>query len=54
LQASGRYLIEAVPTFLILARVLRRWPTLEFTVIAGGFLIQAVLLTYYLTGGLLI
>ena len=54
LQASGRYLIEAVPTFMILARVLRRWPTLEFTVIAGGFLVQAVLLTYYLTGGLLI
>jgi hypothetical protein len=54
LQASGRYLIEAVPTFMILARVLRRWPTVEFAVIAGGFLVQAVLLTYYLTGGLLI
>jgi hypothetical protein len=54
LQASGRYLIEAVPTFMILARALRRWPTLEFTVIAGGFLVQAVLLVYYLTGGLLI
>lgn len=54
LQASGRYLLEAVPTFLLAGRALRRWPTIEFTVIVGGLLIQSVLLIFYLTGGLLI
>jgi hypothetical protein len=54
LQSSGRYMLEAVPTFLLIGRGLQRRPTLEFVVLGGGFLIQAVLLTFYLTGGLII
>ncbi|HEU5440516.1 MAG TPA: hypothetical protein VFU88_14595 [Ktedonobacterales bacterium] len=50
-QSAGRFLLAAVPVFLLLGRWIRRRPALDLLLIGGGFLLQAALAAYYLSGG---
>jgi hypothetical protein len=54
LAGVGRFLLAAVPIWLDLGRWSARWPWLDYLVVSGGFMIQAVLLAFVLTGGWLI
>lgn len=47
--SSARYLIPAVPLFMLVARWTRRRPALNLAVVGGGFMLQAMLLTLWLT-----
>ncbi len=49
--ADGRYMLTAVPIFLLLGRWASRWHWLETLLVSGGFLLQAVFLSYFLSGG---
>src|SRR5579859_3016727 len=49
--ADGRYMLTAVPIFLLLGRWASRWQWLDTLLVSGGFLIQAILLSYFLSGG---
>jgi hypothetical protein len=51
LEAASRFLVVSVPTFLLVGRWIRERPGLEMLVVSGGFMLQAVLATYYLHGG---
>jgi hypothetical protein len=50
LSSSARFLVVAVPAFLLLGRWVRGRPWLDTLVVGGGFALQAVLLTLYLSG----
>lgn len=50
-QSAGRFLLAAVPVFLALGAWTRRRPALAMLLIGGGFMLQAALAAYYLTGG---
>lgn len=50
-QSAGRFLLAAVPIFLLLGKWTRRRPALELLLIGGGFMLQAALAAYYLSGG---
>ncbi|HEY1391379.1 MAG TPA: hypothetical protein VGF38_22765 [Ktedonobacterales bacterium] len=52
--SAGRYLLAAVPVYLILARAMRRAPWLDTLLIGGGFATQALLMAFVLTGGWLV
>lgn len=54
LAAAGRYLLPAIPAFLLLARWTRTRPALRAAVVGGGFAVQAILVMYFLHGGWLI
>lgn len=49
--SAGRYLIAAVPLFLLLARWAERHPWLDLLLTSGGFLLQAIFATAFLAGG---
>jgi hypothetical protein len=46
--SNGRYLMEAIPVFLVLGRLASTRPWLDFTLVSGGFLLQAVFASVYL------
>jgi hypothetical protein len=50
-QSAGRFLLTAIPMFLVMGRWTRGRPALELLLVGGGFLLQAVLAAYFLTGG---
>jgi hypothetical protein len=50
LPSMGRYLLVAVPVFLLLARWIERRPWLESLVIGGGFLLQGVFVVIFFRG----
>lgn len=50
-QSAGRFLLAAVPVFLVLGAWTRRRPALAMLLIGGGFMLQAALAAYYLSGG---
>ncbi len=50
-QSAGRFLLTAIPVFLALGQWTRRHPALELLLIGGGFMLQAALAAYYLSGG---
>jgi Gpi18-like mannosyltransferase len=52
--SAGRYLLAAVPVYLILARAIRRAPWLDALLVGGGFAMQALLMAFVLTGGWLV
>ena len=52
--SAGRYLLAAVPLFLLLARWARQRPWLDLLLTSGGFLMQAVFAAYFLSGGWLV
>lgn len=49
--SDGRYMIAAVPVFLILARWTERRPWLDLLLVSGGFLVQAMLALVFLRNG---
>jgi hypothetical protein len=51
LHSLGRFLLVGFPLFIGLAGLLVRRPALELFVVGGGFLVQASLATFFLTGG---
>jgi hypothetical protein len=51
IASAGRYLTAAAPAFLAIGRWTRTRPWLDLAVVAGGFLLQAVLLETFLAGG---
>ena len=51
LSSVGRVLLVSIPAFLLVGRWMRRWPALDLLIVAGGFMLQAALTTYYLSGG---
>jgi hypothetical protein len=53
-QSAGRFLLTAIPVFLILGQWTRGRPALDLLLVGGGFLLQAVLAAYFLSGGWLI
>jgi hypothetical protein len=50
-QSAGRFLLAGIPVFLVMGRWTRSRPALELLLVGGGFLLQAVLVIYFLTGG---
>lgn len=52
--SAGRYLLAAIPIFLMLARWAQRRPWLDLLLTSGGFLLQAVFAAYFLAGGWLV
>jgi hypothetical protein len=54
LMSAGRFLLVAAPAFLLLGRWSARRPWLDLLLVSGGFLLQAVLLTFFLSGGWLL
>ncbi len=54
LAAAGRYVLPAVPMFLLLGRWIRARPALDTLIVGGGFALQAIFTAYFLTGGYLI
>lgn len=49
--SAARYLLAAVPVFLLLGRWSVRHSWLEQLLIAGGFMLQGVLVTFFLSNG---
>ena len=49
--SDGRYMIAAVPVFLILAQWSERRPWLDLLLVSGGFLVQAMLALVFLHNG---
>jgi len=49
--SAGRYLLMAVPVFLVVSQWLRRWRWLGPPMIVGGLLMQALFVLYFLGGG---
>ena len=49
--AAGRYLLPAVPVYLLLGYWVRQRPWLDQLIIGGGMALQAVLLVFFLNGG---
>lgn len=54
LISAGRFLIAAIPVFLIVGRWTKDRPALDMLIVTGGFLVQAVLAGYFLNWGWLI
>lgn len=54
LAAAGRYLLPAIPAFLLLGRWTRTRPALQLALLGGGFALQALYIAYFLNGGWLI
>lgn len=52
--SAGRYLLAAVPIFLLLARWAQQRPWLDLLLMSSGFLLQAVFAAYFLSGGWLV
>lgn len=50
----GRYLLPAIPLYLVVARWMRRYPWLDTLLIGGGYAVQALLMAFTLTGGWLV
>lgn len=50
----GRYLLVAIPVYVVLARWTYRHPWLDTLFIGGGFAIQALLMAFVLNGGWLV
>lgn len=53
-DSAGRFLLLAVPIFLVLGRWSARFAWVEMLLVGGGFLLQAVFVSYFLAGGWLI
>ncbi|HKV83399.1 MAG TPA: mannosyltransferase family protein [Ktedonobacterales bacterium] len=51
LTSCGRYLIAAIPIFLLLGQWAERRPWLDMLIVSGGFLVQAMLALVYLRNG---
>ncbi len=49
--SDGRYMLAAVPVFLLLAQWTERRPWLDLLLISGGFLVQAMLALVFLHNG---
>jgi hypothetical protein len=54
LNGEGRYLIIAIPVFLILGKWTARRPALDTALIAGGFMLQGLLTAFFLHDGWLV
>lgn len=54
LAAAGRYLLPAIPIFLLLGRWARTHPALQAALVGSGFALQTILIAYFLNGGWLI
>jgi hypothetical protein len=54
LISAGRFLVVASPMFLLFGRWTERRPWLDLLIVSGGFLIQAVLASFFLAYGWLI
>jgi Gpi18-like mannosyltransferase len=52
--SSGRFLLAAFPLYLVLARWTRTRRWLEMVLMGGGFGLQAILLSFFLSGGWLV
>jgi hypothetical protein len=52
--AAGRYLLPAVPVYLLLGYWLRQRPWLDQLIVGGGMALQAVLIVFFVNGGQLI
>ena len=52
LSSDGRYVLTAVPLFLLLAQWSERRPWLETLLVSGGLLVQGILALVYLRNGL--
>jgi hypothetical protein len=51
LSSASRFLTAGIPVFIGLATLIRDRPWLELLVVGGGFALQAVFITLYLSGG---
>ncbi len=50
IPSAGRYLLMATPIFLLLARWMRKRPSLEMLAVGLGFMLQALFALFFLTG----
>lgn len=51
LSSVGRVLLVSIPAFLLVSRWMRRWPALDLLIVSAGFMLQAALATFFLSGG---
>lgn len=54
LVSVGRYLLAAIPIYIVLARWMHRYRWLDTLFIGGGFALQSLLMAFVLTGGWLV
>ncbi len=52
--SAGRYLLPAIPVYLVVMRQIRRFPWLESVLLGGGFALQGLLTAFVLTSGWLV
>jgi hypothetical protein len=52
--AAGRYLLPALPVYLLLGSWMQRRPWLDQLIVGGGMALQAILLVFFFNGGLLV
>ncbi len=50
LPSTGRYLLMAVPVFMLAAQWMRKRPSLELLIVGGGFILQTLFVLFFLTG----
>lgn len=51
---QGRYMIMAIPIYLVLGTWIRRWAWLDAFWLSGGFLLQGLFTAFFLRGGWLV
>ncbi len=51
LMSTGRFLVVAIPIFLLLGRWIERHQWLDMLLVSGGFMLQAIFTAIYLQGG---
>ena len=50
IPSMGRYLLMAVPVFLLFSRWMKGRPWLEMLIVGGGFMLQALFVVFFLNG----
>ncbi|MGI8967475.1 MAG: mannosyltransferase family protein [Chloroflexota bacterium] len=53
-NGEGRYMLAAMPLFLLLGRLISRRPALDLLIVSGGFLLQGLFTAFFLRGGWLV
>lgn len=54
LVSSGRYLLACAPALIFLAPWVKRHPSVDMFLMAGGFMLQGILIVFFLLGGWII
>ncbi len=51
IESAGRFMVAAIPAFMLLAEWMKTRPWLQYLLVGGGFSVQAVLAVFFLFNG---